>query len=81
MQDLSNSIIWEISITRRPQGNARGRRWSIRTVVTSAHVYSTPTRKKQGGIGEGGVFAFGGGVWPGSVGGSPTVIVGGDSID
>jgi hypothetical protein len=80
MQDLSNSIIWEVSITRRPQGDARGRRWSIRTVVTSAHVYSTLTRRKQGGIGEGGVFAFGG-VWPGSVGGSPTVVVGGDSID
>jgi hypothetical protein len=81
MQDLSNSIIWEISITRRPQGNAQGRRWSIWTVVTSTHVYSTPTRGEQGGIGEGGVFAFGGRVWPGSIGGSPTVVVGSDPID
>jgi hypothetical protein len=32
-------------------------------------------------IGESGVFAFGGGVWPGSVGGSPTVVVGGNLVD
>jgi hypothetical protein len=50
-------------------------------VVTSTHVYSTLARRKQGGVGEGGVFAFSGGVWPGSVGGSPTVVVGGNLID
>jgi hypothetical protein len=48
-QNLSNSIIWKVFITRRPQGNARGHRWSSWTVVTSTHVYSTPTRREQGG--------------------------------
>jgi hypothetical protein len=80
-QNLSNSIIWKVSITRRPQGNARGRRWSSWMVVTSTHIYSTPTCREQAGIGESGVFAFSGGVWPGGVSGSPTVVVGSDSVD
>jgi hypothetical protein len=50
-------------------------------VITGTHVYSTPTRREWGGIGESGVFAISGEVWPGSVGGSPTVVVGGNSID